>query len=61
MGLNRNNLSVIGLVGMILTASFFVHGPMILPSFGPQKQGKFNKVYCNALFLRIKSIIDSKY
>ena len=39
MALNRNNLSVIGLVGMILTGSFFVHGPMILPSFGPQKKG----------------------
>jgi len=40
MSFNRNHLSVVGLVGMILAASMMVHGPMIVPTFATKKSGK---------------------
>jgi hypothetical protein len=39
MSFNRNHLSVVGLVGMILAASLMVHGPMIIPGFSTKKSG----------------------
>ena len=36
---NRNTLSTAALVGMIIGASFLVHGPMVIPAMAPPKKG----------------------
>lgn len=43
MAINKNQMSVVGLIGMILTASFMVHGPMIIPAFTPKKTDEFKE------------------